>query len=112
MASVKRELIRGKLKEPQIDPMAPSQTQVPNSKNEISVRRSKDKEIPGEIHRSYIFRQAVFSHRMAVVEFSSRAVPQPFLDPSIMQRRILAEKQWKVEQEKKLKQGEASFSSR
>lgn len=38
-----------------------------------------------------------------VVEFNSRAVEQPFLDPSIMQKRIEAEKQWKAEQEKSSK---------
>jgi hypothetical protein len=46
-----------------------------------------------------------------VVEFSSQAVPQPFLDPSIIQRRIQADKQWKLEQEKIAKQERGTSSS-
>jgi hypothetical protein len=38
-----------------------------------------------------------------VIEFSFQT-PKPFLDLSIVQRRIQAEKQWKVEQDKKRKE--------
>jgi hypothetical protein len=49
---------------------------------------------------------------MPVVEFSSQAVPQPFLDPSVIQRRIQIEKQRKAEEEKAEIQAEAGQPSR
>ena len=35
---------------------------------------------------------------LSVVEFSSRATPQPFLDPSILQTRNQMQRQWEKEQ--------------
>lgn len=43
-----------------------------------------------------------------MVEFNSRAVPQPFLDPTMLQKRIQAEKEWNLEQEKKKRKAEGS----
>jgi len=34
------------------------------------------------------------------VEFSSQAIPQPFLDPNILKSRFQANQQWKLEQER------------
>jgi len=80
----RRELIKGPLRPPQPQPRNQSYTQKPASKDEVSVRTGKEKEIP-------------------VVEFSSQ-IPMPFLDPSIIQRRIQVDKHWKAEQVKKSKQ--------
>jgi hypothetical protein len=44
----KRALIKGPLKAPRLNPLNPSQTQAPASKNEFSVRKKKGKEIPGK----------------------------------------------------------------
>jgi hypothetical protein len=48
---------------------------------------------------------------LSVVEFPSQAVPQPFLDPSIIQRRIQLDKQRKAEAEKAKSQTEPSGPS-
>jgi hypothetical protein len=53
----------------------------------------------------------MYSYHTIVREFSSRAVSQPFLDPTIIQQRIQADKQWKIEQKRKLKQGDGGSSS-
>jgi hypothetical protein len=102
----KRELIKGPLRPPQPQPRNQSYTQKPASKDEISVRTGKEKEIPG---KSILFACSNSQlTRPSAVEFSSQ-IPKPFLDPSIIQRRIQADKQWKAEQAKKSKQeGEPS----
>jgi hypothetical protein len=51
------------------------------------------------------------THILSVVEFSSQAVPQPFLDPSIIQRRIQLDTQRKAEVEKAKMQAEPSGAS-
>ncbi|CZR55396.1 uncharacterized protein PAC_05283 [Phialocephala subalpina] len=85
MASTpKRPLVKGPLQPPQPQLNSKSYTQKPASKEEVFTTSGKEKSI-------------------SVVEFNSRAVEQPFLDPSIMQKRIEAEKQWKAEQEKSSK---------
>ncbi|KAF8865192.1 hypothetical protein BDZ45DRAFT_736300 [Acephala macrosclerotiorum] len=92
MASTpKRPLVKGPLQPPQPQPNSQSYTQKPASKNEVLITKGKERSIP-------------------VIEFNSRAVPQPFLDPSIIQQRIQAEKQWKAEQERKNKLEESSQS--
>ncbi|KAH8596757.1 hypothetical protein B0O99DRAFT_509490 [Bisporella sp. PMI_857] len=89
-----RELFRGTLRPPSQRPFKQSYTQEPASKNEISVMR------PGG------------EKGVTIVEFSSRAVPMPFLDPCIMQQRIQADKQWEADQGKKPRQEqEASIIS-
>ncbi|KAG0651860.1 hypothetical protein D0Z07_0808 [Hyphodiscus hymeniophilus] len=87
-----RELIKGPLRPPPRETNALSYTQAPASKDMISVRNGKEKAIK-------------------VTEFSSRAVPQPFLDPSIVQRRLQADKQWNIDQARKSKQEQAAASS-
>jgi hypothetical protein len=57
-----------------------------------------DKTIPGTIQPVSCVLYLMLIEK-SVVEFSSRAIPQPFLDPSVIQRRIQAEAQWKREQE-------------
>ncbi|PMD61469.1 uncharacterized protein K444DRAFT_371198 [Hyaloscypha bicolor E] len=79
----KRELLKGPVCLPEPQLRATSYTQKPASKDEVSVRTGKEPDIP-------------------VIEFSFQT-PKPFLDPSIIQRRVQAEKQWKAEQEKKQK---------
>ena len=56
------------------------------------------------------FRSLSYLCQYSVVEFYSRATPQPFLDPSIIENRIQAEKQWKIMQERINKQNEALSS--
>ncbi|PSS08697.1 hypothetical protein M430DRAFT_22927 [Amorphotheca resinae ATCC 22711] len=87
----KRELIQGPLRPPRPTPLSLSYSQPPASKSEVSVR-NKEASVP-------------------VVEFSSRAVPQPFLDPSIIQRRIQAAKQQEIDHERRSKLGGSSSSS-
>ncbi|EPE24591.1 hypothetical protein GLAREA_08443 [Glarea lozoyensis ATCC 20868] len=42
--------------------------------------------------------------KLTPVEWSSQEIPKPFLDPTIIQRRIAAEKQWKQENDKNTRQ--------
>ncbi|PMD20896.1 hypothetical protein NA56DRAFT_704133 [Hyaloscypha hepaticicola] len=77
----KKELLKGPLRPPEAQLRPTSYTQKPASKNEVSVRTGKEAKI-------------------SVTEFSFQT-PKPFLDPSILQRRIQAGNQWKAEQEKK-----------
>ncbi|KAH6669257.1 hypothetical protein B0J14DRAFT_657353 [Halenospora varia] len=81
-AAPKRKLIKGPLRPPKPQSNAVSQTQKRASKDEVSIRKRDDKDIP-------------------VKEFTSQMTPQPFLDPSILQLRIQGQKQWKIDQEKK-----------
>jgi len=67
-----------------------SSSEPPASKDDIQIRK-KGKEV-------------------GVIEFSSSAVPQPFLDPSIIELQMQAEKQWKVEAAKKKETNAASSS--
>ncbi|KAH8679967.1 hypothetical protein BGZ60DRAFT_370004 [Tricladium varicosporioides] len=90
-AAPKRKLIKGPLRPPKPQPNAMSQTQKRASKDEISIRKRDDKGI-------------------LVKEFTSQMTPQPFLDPSILQLRIQAQKQWESDREKKA-QTEAQASS-
>ena len=96
----KRELIKGPLRLPEPQLRATSYTQKPASKDEVSVRTGKEPQIPGMYVRFYV---RTLAHSALVIEFSFQT-PKPFLDPSIIQRRIQADKQWKTEQEKKRKQ--------
>jgi hypothetical protein len=48
---------------------------------------------------------------MTVVEVTMESVSQPFLNPTIIQQRIQAEKQWKIAQERMKKQETVSASS-
>jgi len=105
----KRDLIKGPLRAPPLNSWNPSRTQAPASKDDIAVRRGKEKEIPGQT--SIGSQEDSLLTSSIVREFSSRGVPQPFLDPSIMQRRIQIEKLWTAEQEKKLNQRDRQSSS-
>lgn len=57
-----------------------------------------------------------FFPRLTVVEFNGSTTPQPFLDPSIMQKRAQLEREWKADQERNRRQqleiGQAEASSR
>ena len=112
MASMSRhELLKGPIRPPHHRPSSLSYTQEPAAKNEYTIRIGKGKEVaPGKTEvRPFT---NIYAYSLVVAEFSSAAVPQPFLDPSIIQRRIQAEKQWKAEQERKSEQTEESSSSR
>jgi len=68
-----------------------SYTQAPTSKDEVTIRRAGEKKVP-------------------VVEVPHEAFPQPFLNPSIIQERIEADKRWKTAQQR-MKEPEAVSSS-
>ncbi|KAI9648797.1 hypothetical protein NHQ30_003437 [Ciborinia camelliae] len=94
----KRPLIKGSPRPPLSNPSATalSYTQPTRSRNEVSVgTRGGD---------------------IKVVEFNGSAYPQPFLDPSIMQKRLQVEREWKAEQERikqeQLEREQAGSSSR
>lgn len=94
-----RELIKGPPKPPPHNPSPRSYTQAPPSKDEITIRKKNEKPIPGTPPPLYLTTLLIYNQ--PVREFASDAAPQPFLDPTIIQRRMEAEKQWKIEQEKK-----------
>lgn len=96
----KRKLLRGLLRPPQPQLRTSSYTQKPASKNEVSVRTEKEPDIPGKCIHLHV---CVLTNSSRVIEFSFQP-SKPFLDPSIVERRIQAEKQWKVAQDKKRKE--------
>ncbi|KAG4034817.1 hypothetical protein MFRU_002g01680 [Monilinia fructicola] len=76
----KRSLLKGPLRPPRSNPSTLSYTEPLKSRNEVSVHaRGVD---------------------IKAVEFKGSAVPQPFLDPSIMQKRAQTEIELKEDQEK------------
>ncbi|KAG9241516.1 hypothetical protein BJ878DRAFT_570097 [Calycina marina] len=83
-----RKLFTGSIRPPNPKPVlgTRSYTQKRISKNDISIVESDAK--IGKKRR---------------MEFSSQAVPMPFLDPSIMLRRLQAEHKRKAEQDRKIK---------
>ncbi|KAG9235586.1 hypothetical protein BJ875DRAFT_266712 [Amylocarpus encephaloides] len=81
------KLKKGSPRPPQPQPGPRSYTQGRASKAEVTIKRGNEKGNP-----------------ITATEFSSQIVPQPFLDPSIMERRIAAEKQWAADKEKIEKQ--------
>jgi hypothetical protein len=91
MMAPRHELIKGPLRPPKPDLLKVSYTQPPASKDEVSVKVWNKGKIPGE---------SEFANNLSAVEFPSQAVPQPFLDPSIIQRRIQLDKQRKAEAER------------
>lgn len=102
----KRDLIKGPLRPPKWDPSNRSYTQLPASKDEVSIRApGEQKEITGS---NDFFVIHITCLRYIVREFSSTALPQPFLDPSIIQRRIEANKKWQAEQDRKKNQATTS----
>ncbi|KAJ8066411.1 hypothetical protein OCU04_005472 [Sclerotinia nivalis] len=80
MSDSKHSLIKGPPHPPRSNPLTLSYTQPARSRNEVSVRARGDS--------------------IQVVEFNGFATPQPFLDPSIMQKRAQLEREWKVNQER------------
>ena len=100
--------MKGSLKAPSVKPLNTSYTQRPTSKDEISVRQGKDKGITGDWN--FVAGRDIMLI-VLVHEFSSQAVPQPFLNPNILQQRIQVENQSKMDQEKMLKRGGNSSSS-
>ncbi|THV44100.1 hypothetical protein BGAL_0734g00040 [Botrytis galanthina] len=79
MSDSKRPLLKGPPRPPRSNPSALSYTEPPRLRKEI-IRAKND------------------SPR--VVEFNGSAIPQPFLDPSIMQKKAQLEREQKLEQEK------------
>ena len=59
-------------------------------------KNRKKKELPG---MTIYYDPVWFPTDSVIVEFSSQAVPQPFLDPSILKSRFQANQQWKLEEE-------------
>jgi hypothetical protein len=94
----KRDLIKGF--QPPRKANSLSYTEAPISKDEVTVRQKNEKDIPGK-SRVLLSDLYLVVDISSAIEFSSRGCPQPFLDPSIMQRRIQAENQRKLEQERK-----------
>ncbi|KUJ24507.1 uncharacterized protein LY89DRAFT_23953 [Mollisia scopiformis] len=88
----KRPLVKGPLQPPQSQSKSTSYAQRPTSKNEVFITSGKEQPTP-------------------VIEFNSQATPQPFLDLTIIPKRIQAEKQHRAEQDKKT-QASASSQSR
>ncbi|KAF7938700.1 uncharacterized protein EAE98_001038 [Botrytis deweyae] len=83
MSDSKRPLLKGPPRPPRSNPLALSYTEPPRLKNEVT--RTKNDSI-------------------RVVEFNGSAIPQPFLDPSIMQKKAQLERERKLEQEKSTRQ--------
>ncbi|TGO40402.1 hypothetical protein BHYA_0037g00010 [Botrytis hyacinthi] len=79
MFDSKRPLLKGPPRPPRSNSSAISYTEPPRLRNEI-IRTNADS--------------------VRVVEFNGSAIPQPFLDPSIMQKRAQLERERKLEQEK------------
>ena len=103
-----RKLLKGSLKAPSVKPLNTSYTQLPTSKDEISVRQGKDKGIIGDCN--FIAGTDIMLI-VLVHEFSSQAVPQPFLNPNILQQRVQVENQSQMDREKTTKRGVNSSSS-
>ncbi|TEY39046.1 hypothetical protein BOTCAL_0470g00040 [Botryotinia calthae] len=83
MSDTKRPLLKGPPRPPRSNPLALSHAEPPRFRNEIM--RTK-------------------SGGVRVVEFNGSAIPQPFLDPSIMQKKAQLEREWKLEQERSRRQ--------
>ncbi|TGO48697.1 hypothetical protein BCON_0232g00050 [Botryotinia convoluta] len=79
MSDSKRPLLKGPPRLPRSNPSALSYTEPPRLRNEI-IRTKSDS--------------------VRVMEFNGFAIPQPFLDPSIMQKKVQLERERKLEQEK------------
>ncbi|KAF7960963.1 hypothetical protein EAE96_000633 [Botrytis aclada] len=79
MSDSKRPLLKGPPRPPRSNPSALSYTEPPRSRGEV-VRTKSDS--------------------VKVVEFNGSSIPQPFLDPSIMQKKAQMERERKLEQEK------------
>ncbi|ATZ49945.1 hypothetical protein BCIN_05g03400 [Botrytis cinerea B05.10] len=83
MSDTKRPLLKGPPRPPRSNPSALSYTEPPRLRDEI-IRTKSD--------------------GVRVVEFNGSAIPQPFLDPSIMQKNAQLEREWKLEQERNRRQ--------
>ncbi|APA09761.1 predicted protein [Sclerotinia sclerotiorum 1980 UF-70] len=80
MSDSKRPLIKGPPCPPRSNPLTLSYSQPARPRNEVSVCARGDS--------------------IKVVEFNGFATPQPFLNPSIMQKKAQLEREWKVNQER------------
>ncbi|PQE29908.1 hypothetical protein CJF32_00000571 [Rutstroemia sp. NJR-2017a WRK4] len=80
MSETKRPLLKGSLRPPKVNPSNLSYTQPPASRDELSIGAQ--------------------GKNVKVVEFNSSAIPQPFLDPSIVQKRAQMDREWQLRQEK------------
>ncbi|KAK6612311.1 hypothetical protein H4I96_01524 [Botrytis cinerea] len=83
MSDTKRPLLKGPPRPPRSNPSALSYTEPPRLRDEI-IRTKSD--------------------GVRVVEFNGSAIPQPFLDPSIMQKNAQLGREWKLEQERNRRQ--------
>ncbi|RDL33231.1 uncharacterized protein BP5553_08670 [Venustampulla echinocandica] len=92
----KRELLKKTpLRPPQLHRTTSAYTQPRASADEVSVGKGKEN---GK------------GKQLPVVEFTSQEPPQPFLDPSIIQRRIQYAKQYEIDQRKQMEQQAPSSS--
>lgn len=80
----RRSLFKGQLLPPKREPWSQSYTVNPISKDHIGVKSRRN-------------------DKVSVIEFSSGAVPMPFLDPAVLSRRIQEEKEWKEKQDRESK---------
>ncbi|KAF7856944.1 hypothetical protein EAF04_009704 [Stromatinia cepivora] len=80
MSDSKRPLVKGPPRPPQSNPLTMSYNQPARLRSEVSICARGDS--------------------IKVVEFNGFATPQPFLDPSIMQKRAQLEREWKVNEER------------
>ncbi|KAM0163334.1 hypothetical protein ACHAPG_001258 [Botrytis cinerea] len=83
MSDTKRPLLKGPPRPPRSNPSALSYAEPPRLRDEI-IRTKSD--------------------GVRVVEFNGSAIPQPFLDPSITQKKAQLEREWKLEQERNRRQ--------
>lgn len=112
MASQRERIKKGPIRPPPRQATQSSYTQPPASKEDLlGGDTSKIQKVCPGMSTQIEYIQA-FQLIFAVVEFSSRAVPQPFLDPSILQRRFQENQQWNLAQERKIPVTDASSSSR
>jgi hypothetical protein len=84
---------------PETKAVVASYVQERASKNEITIVRGKAKKITRR-SSPILPCNGIGLIVILAVEWSSQEAPSPFLDPSIIQRRIAAEKQWKPENSK------------
>ena len=96
----RRSLYKGQLLPPKREAWSQSYTVNPTSKDHIEVKSRRNDKVSG---RSWSDSRVELLMSGTVIEFSSGAVPMPFLDPAILSRRVQEEKEWKEKQERESK---------
>jgi len=97
----RRSLFKGQLLPPKREPWSQSYTVNPISKDHIGVKSRRNDKVSGRSWSDDTRVELLISG--TVIEFSSGAVPMPFLDPAVLSRRIQEEKEWKEKQDRESK---------